>query len=72
MASGGSNLAASNPALDKAVSERVQTLRAANPDADPRVPVELVTTSASGLDNNLTPAAALWQVPRVAQAPAER
>lgn len=68
MASGGSNLAASNPALDKAVSERVQALRAANPDADPRVPVELVTTSASGLDNNLTPAAALWQVPRVAQA----
>ncbi|HCI4465655.1 TPA: potassium-transporting ATPase subunit KdpC [Klebsiella pneumoniae] len=68
MAPGGSNLAASNPALDKAVSERVQALRAANPDADPRVPVELVTTSASGLDNNLTPAAALWQVPRVAQA----
>ncbi|SQC88686.1 potassium-transporting ATPase subunit C [Klebsiella pneumoniae] len=68
MASGGSNLAASNPALDKAVSERVQALRAANPDADPRVPVELVTTSASGLDNNLTLAAALWQVPRVAQA----
>ncbi|PLN74632.1 potassium-transporting ATPase subunit C, partial [Klebsiella pneumoniae] len=68
MASGGSNLAASNPALDKAVSERVQALRAANPDADPRVPVALVTTSASGLDNNLTPAAALWQVPRVAQA----
>ena len=32
------------------------------------MPVELVTTSASGLDNNLTPAAALWQVPRVAQA----
>ena len=68
MASGGSNLAASNPALDKAVSERVQALRAANPDADPRVPVELVTTSASGLDNNLTPAAALWQAPRVAKA----
>jgi K+-transporting ATPase ATPase C chain len=33
MASGGSNLAASNPALDKAVSERVQALRAANPEA---------------------------------------
>ena len=45
-----------------------QKIKAANPDADPRVPVELVTTSASGLDNNLTPAAALWQVPRVAQA----
>ncbi|KAB8159048.1 potassium-transporting ATPase subunit KdpC [Raoultella ornithinolytica] len=68
LASGGSNLAASNPALDKAVSERVQALRLANPDADPRVPVELVTTSASGLDNNLTPTAALWQVPRVAKA----
>lgn len=68
LASGGSNLAASNPALDKAVSERVQALRLANPEADPRVPVELVTTSASGLDNNLTPTAALWQVPRVAKA----
>ena len=45
-----------------------QKIKAANPDADPRVPVELVTTSASGLDNNLTPAAALWQVPRVAKA----
>ncbi len=68
LASGGSNLATSNPALDKAVSERVQALRLANPEADPRVPVELVTTSASGLDNNLTPTAALWQVPRVAKA----
>lgn len=68
LASGGSNLAVSNPALDKAVSERVQALRLANLEANPRVPVELVTTSASGLDNNLTPAAALWQVPRVAKA----
>ncbi|MFK3708288.1 K+-transporting ATPase ATPase C chain [Raoultella sp. BIGb0138] len=68
LASGGSNLAVSNPALDTAIGARVQALRRANPDADPRVPVELVTTSASGLDNNLTPAAALWQAPRVAQA----
>ncbi len=68
LASGGSNLAVSNPALDKAISERVQALRAANPQANPTVPVELVTASASGLDNNLTPAAALWQVPRVAKA----
>jgi K+-transporting ATPase ATPase C chain len=67
MASGGSNLAASNPALDKAVSERVQALRAAN-RTPAAVPVELVTASASGLDNNLTPAAALWQAPRVAKA----
>ncbi|XXD10659.1 potassium-transporting ATPase subunit KdpC [Klebsiella sp. R445] len=68
LASGGSNLAASNPAMDKAISERVAALRQANPDADPRVPVELVTASASGLDSHLTPPAALWQVPRIAKA----
>ncbi|MEN0613029.1 potassium-transporting ATPase subunit KdpC [Klebsiella indica] len=68
LASGGSNLSVSNPALDKTIGERIQALRAANPDASPAVPVELVTASASGLDNNLTPAAALWQVPRVARA----
>lgn len=68
MASGGSNLAGSNPELDKEVSARVAQLRAENPQADARVPVELITTSASGLDNNLTPQAANWQIPRVAQA----
>lgn len=67
MASGGSNLAASNPALDKLFSDRIAALRAANPDASRAVPVELVTASASGLDPNLTPAAALWQVPRIAK-----
>ena len=50
MASGGSNLAGSNPELDKAVAERVAALRAANPHASRDVPVELVTASASGLD----------------------
>ncbi len=68
MASGGSNLAASNPELDKEVSARVAQLRQENPQADARVPVELITTSASGLDNNLTPQAVVWQIPRVAQA----
>lgn len=68
MASGGSNLAASNPALDKAVAERVAALRAANPQANPQVPVELVTASASGLDPHLSPAATDWQLPRVAKA----
>lgn len=68
MASGGSNLAGSNPALDKLFSDRIAALRAANPDASHEVPVELVTASASGLDPNLTPAAALWQVPRIAKA----
>lgn len=68
MASGGSNLAGSNPELDKAVAERVAALRAANPQASRDVPVELVTASASGLDYSLTPAAAAWQIPRVAAA----
>lgn len=68
MASGGSNLAASNPELDKQLQNRVAALRATNPLASHNVPVELVTASASGLDNNLTPAAMAWQIPRVAQA----
>ncbi|EKS6731779.1 MULTISPECIES: potassium-transporting ATPase subunit KdpC [Enterobacter] len=68
MASGGSNLAGSNPELDKAVAERVAALRAANPQASREVPVELVTASASGLDYSLTPAATAWQIPRVAAA----
>ena len=68
MASGGSNLAGSNPELDKAVAERVAALRAANPQASREVPVELVTASASGLDYSLAPAAAAWQIPRVAAA----
>lgn len=68
MGSGGSNLAVSNPVLDKQLQSRIAALRAANPQASPVVPVELVTTSASGLDNNLTPEAVAWQIPRVAQA----
>lgn len=68
MASGGSNLAGSNPELDKAVAGRVAALRAANPQASRDVPVELVTASASGLDYSLTPTAAAWQIPRVAAA----
>lgn len=68
MASGGSNLAASNPALDDAIRARVAQLRAANPDAPAAVPTELVTASASGLDYGLTPESVRWQVPRVAEA----
>ena len=68
MASGGSNLAGSNPELDKAVAERVAALRAANPQASREVPVELITASASGLDYSLTPDAVAWQIPRVAAA----
>lgn len=67
-ASSGSNLAANNPALDQAVRERVAMLRAANPQASRTVPVDLVTASASGLDPQISPAAAEWQAARVAAA----
>lgn len=68
LASSGSNLAGSNPALDQAVAGRVAALRAANPQASAQVPVDLVTASASGLDPQISPAAARWQAPRVAEA----
>jgi K+-transporting ATPase ATPase C chain len=68
MASGGSNLAGSNPELDKVITERVSVLRQANPHANPAVPVELVTASASGLDGQISPQAAAWQIPRIAAA----
>ncbi|MCG8710220.1 potassium-transporting ATPase subunit KdpC [Brenneria sp. 4F2] len=68
LASSGSNLAVSNPAQDEAIKQRIVELRAANPQAAPRVPTELVTASGSGLDPHISPTAAEWQVPRVAQA----
>ena len=67
-ASAGSNLGPTNPALVSAVQGRVDTLRAADPDSKGPVPVDLVTASASGLDPHISPAAALYQVPRVARA----
>ncbi|MDR3684401.1 MAG: potassium-transporting ATPase subunit KdpC [Geothrix sp.] len=66
--SGGSNLAPSNPDLHKAVQDRISALRAADPDATGPVPVDLVTASGSGLDPHISPAAAAYQVHRVAQA----
>jgi K+-transporting ATPase ATPase C chain len=67
MSSGGSNLATSNPALLDAVKERIATLKK-YPVPAGAVPVDLVTASASGLDPHITPAAALYQVPRIAAA----
>jgi len=67
-ASGGSNLGPTNPDLAKAVQERVAALRAADPDNHAPVPIDLVTASASGLDPHVSPAAAEYQVARVARA----
>ncbi len=67
MASGGSNLGPANPELAKAAIRRITTLRVADPEALGPVPVDLVTASGSGLDPHISPAAAIFQVHRVAQ-----
>ena len=67
-ASGASNLSPTNADLTKAVQGRVDALRAADPGNTAPVPVDLVTASGSGLDPHISPAAALYQVHRVAMA----
>lgn len=67
-ASSGSNLGPTNPALVDVVRRRIAGLRAADPSNPSPIPIDLVTASASGLDPHISPAAAAYQVWRVARA----
>ena len=67
VASSGSNLGSNNPALLDAVKGRVDALHAADPDNKAPIPVDLVTASGSGLDPEISLAAANYQVPRIAR-----
>lgn len=66
-ASSGSNQGPLNPALVEAVKGRVDALRAADLGNTAAVPIDLVTASASGLDPHISPAAAMYQVSRIAK-----
>lgn len=65
--SSGSNLGPSNPALLTAVKDRIDQLKQADPQNNKPIPVDLVTASGSGLDPDISPMAALYQVPRIAK-----
>jgi K+-transporting ATPase ATPase C chain len=67
-ASTGSNLGPTNPALTEEVKIRIAALKAADPTNNSPIPVDLVTSSGSGLDPNISVAAALYQIPRVSKA----
>ena len=67
-ASGGSNLGPTNPALTETILARIKILRDAETQHELTIPVDLVTTSASGLDPHISPAAAMFQASRVSAA----
>jgi K+-transporting ATPase ATPase C chain len=66
--SSGSNLGQNNPALMTAAQARIDALRVADPGNNAKIPVDLVTASGSGLDPHISPAAAEYQLQRVAKA----
>lgn len=66
--SSGSNLGPSNPILFNAIKDRINRLKKADPKNTDAIPVDLVTASGSGLDPEISPLAAFYQVPRVAKA----
>ena len=66
-ASSGSNQGPLNPALKDAVKARIDALKASDPSQTAPIPEDLVTASGSGLDPQISPAAARWQAPRVAR-----
>jgi K+-transporting ATPase ATPase C chain len=67
LASGGSNLGPLNPALTDGIKSRMDALRAADPNNQSPIPIDLVTASGSGLDPDISLAAAYYQAPRVAR-----
>jgi K+-transporting ATPase ATPase C chain len=67
MTSSGTNLGPSNPALRDAVAARIHALRDVDPSNLAKVPIDLVTTSSSGLDPDISPAAAYYQASRIAK-----
>lgn len=68
VASAGANLGPLHPQLTELVQARIAALRAADPDNPAPIPLDLLTSSASGLDPHISPAAAQWQAVRVARA----
>jgi len=68
LASGGANQGPTNPALKAAIEDRIKALHDADPENKAAVPVDLVTVSGSGLDPEISPAAATYQLQRVAKA----
>ncbi|MBF0159825.1 MAG: potassium-transporting ATPase subunit KdpC [Magnetococcales bacterium] len=66
-ASSGSNMGPLNPALEEVVKSRIVTLKESDPQQTMAIPVDLVTSSGSGLDPHISPAAAIWQIPRLAR-----